>query len=229
MELINKLESLADRLESLKQLSDIDIDIISLQEQIGKIKSEELPQLDDEFIKYVNFINDGKDPDENEQNILDQMESLFDQINASISSICSKFGLDNSNFDNNSLHIYTNEEETDEYDSKSKEFSIVLNEIAKSALKTIGINDTDNRTVEIMKSILTGIVLGDTDTAIVGKALSELLLSGFFLDKDKIKEMCVNTREKCLLQLLGLKIAIDSFRYYDCSAEQVLSQISVFL
>lgn len=227
MELINKLESLADRLESLKQLSDIDKS--NLQERIGKIKSEELPQLDDEFIKYVNFINDGKDPDENEQNILDQMESLFDQIDATISSICMKFGLDNSNFDNNLLHIYTNEEETDEYDPKSEEFSIVLNAIAKSALKTIGINDTDNRTVEIMKSILTGIVLGETDTVIVGKALSELMLSGFFLDKDKINEICVNTREKCQLQLLGLRIAIDSFKYYDCSAAEVLSQISIFL
>ena len=227
MELINKLESLADRLESLKQLSDIDIS--NLQEQLDKIKSEELPLLDDEFIKYVNFINDGRDPDENEQNILDQMESLFDQIDASIFSICLKFGLDNSSFDNTSLHIYTNEEETDEYDPKSEEFSIVLNEIAKSSLKKIGVNSTDYRIVEIMKSILLGIVFEETDTVIVGKAFSELLLSGFLLDKDKINEMCVNTREKCQLQLLGLRIAIDSIRYYDSSAEQVLSQISIFL
>lgn len=112
---------------------------------------------------------------------------------------------------------------------KNKEFSIVLNEIAKSALKRIGINDTDYRIVEIMKSILTGIVFGETDTVIVGKAFSELLLSGFLLDKDKIKEMCVNTREKCQSQLLGLRIAIDSIRDYDCSAEEVLSLISILL
>ena len=112
---------------------------------------------------------------------------------------------------------------------RNKEFSIVLNEIAKSALKKIEINDTDYRIVEIMKSILTGIVFGETDTVIVRKAFSELLLSGFVLDKDKIKEMCVNTREKCQLQLLGLRIAVDSIRNYDCSAEQVLSQISIFL
>ena len=227
MELINKLESLAERLESFKQLSDIDLS--NLQEQIDKIKSEELPLLDDEFIKYVNFINDGRDPDENEQNILDQMESLFDQIDASISSICLKYRLDNSNSDDPSLHIYTNEEETDEYDPKSEEFSIVLNEIAKSALKKNGVNSTDYRIVEVMKSILMGIVFEETDNVIVGKAFSELLLSGFILDKDKINEMCVNTREKCRLQLLGLRIAIDSIRYYDCNAEQVLSQISIFL
>ncbi len=227
MELINKLESLANRLESLKQFSDMDIN--NLQEQIDKTKSEELPQLEDELVKYVDFINDGREPDESEQKTLNQIESLFDQIDESLSSICFKFGLDNSNFDDTSLHICTNEEESAEHDPKSKEFSIVLNKIAKSALKTIGIKDTDNRTVEIMKSIFTGIVLGETDTVIVEKALSELMLSGFFLDKDKINEMCVNTREKCQLQLLGLKIAIDSFRYYDCSAEQVLSQISVFL
>ena len=112
---------------------------------------------------------------------------------------------------------------------KNKEFSIVLNEIAKSALKRIGINDTDYRIVEIMKSILTGIVFEETDTVIVGKVFSELLLSGFVLDKDKIKEMCVNTRKKCQLQLLGLGIAVDSIRDYDCSAEEVLSQISIFL
>ena len=112
---------------------------------------------------------------------------------------------------------------------KNKEFSIVLNEIAKSALKRIGINDTDYRIVEIMKSILTGIVFGETDTVIVGKAFSEFLLSGFLLDKDKIKEMYVNTREKCQLQLLGLGIAIDSIRDYDCSAEEVLYLISIFL
>ena len=227
MELINKLESLADRLKSLKQLSDIDLS--NLQEQIDKIKSEELPPLEDELVKYVDLINDGREPDESEQNTLNQMESLFDQIDASIFSICLKFGLDNSNFDDTSLHISTNEEETVGYDPKSEEFSIVLNEIAKSALKKIEINDTDYRIVEIMKSILTGIVFGETDTVIVRKAFSELLLSGFVLDKDKIKEMCVNTREKCQLQLLGLRIAVDSIRNYDCSAEQVLSQISIFL
>ena len=227
MELVNKLKSLADRLESLKQLSDTDMS--KLQKQIDKIKSEELPRLEDGLVQYVDFINDGREPDENEQNILDQMESLFDQIDASISSICLKFGLDNSNSDDSSLHVYTNEEETDEYDPKSEEYSLVLNEIAKSALKKIDINDTDYRVVEIMKSILTGIVFGETDTVIVGKAFSELLLSGFLLDKDKIKEMCVNTREKCQLQLLGLRIAVDSIRNYDCSAEQVLSQISIFL
>ena len=227
MELINKLESIADCLESLKQLSDIGLS--NLQEQIDKIKSEELPPLEDELVKYVDFINDGREPDESEQNTLNKMESLFDQIDASIFSICLKFGLDNSKFDDTLLHIYTNEEETDEYDSKSEEFSIVLNEIAKSALKRIGINDSDYRIVEIMKSILAGIVFGETDTVIVGKAFSELLLSGFLLDKDKIKEMCVNTREKCQLQLLGLRIAVDSIRNYDCSAEQVLSQISIFL
>ena len=227
MELVNKLKSLADHLESLKQISDTDMS--KLQKQIDKIKSEELPRLEDGLVQYVDFINDGREPDENEQNILDQMESLFDQIDASIFSICLKFGLDNSKFDDTSLHISTNEEETVGYDPKSEEFSIVLNEIAKSALKKIDINDTDYRIVEIMKSILTGMVFGETDTVIVGKAFSELLLSGFVLDKDIIKEMCVNTREKCQLQLLGLRIAVDSIRDYNCSAEQVLSQISIFL
>ena len=112
---------------------------------------------------------------------------------------------------------------------KNKEFSIVLNEIAKSALKKIEINDTDYRIVEIMKSILMGIALGETDTVIVGKAFAEPVLSGFLMDKDRIKEMCMNTREKCQLQLLGLRIAMDGIRYYNCSAEEVLSQISIFL
>lgn len=226
MELINKLESIADRLESLKQLSDIGLS--NLQEQIDKIKSEELPPLEDELVKYVDFINDGREPDESEQNTLNKMESLFDQIDASIFSICLKFGLDNSKFDDTLLHIYTNEEETDEYDSKSEEFSIVLNEIAKSALKTIGVNSTDYRVVEVMKSILIGIVFGETDTVIVGKAFSELVLSGY-MDRDIIEEMCVSTREKCQLQLLGLRIAIDGIRHYNCSADEVLSQISIFL
>ena len=226
MELINKLESLADRLKSLKQLSDIDIS--NLQEQIDKIKSEELPPLEDELVKYVDFINDGKEPDESEQNTLNQIESLFDQIDESFSTICFKFGLDNSNFEDASLHISTNEEEADEYNPKSEEFSIVLNEIAKSALKTIGVNSTDYRVVEVMKSILIGIVFGETDTVIVGKAFSELVLSGY-MDRDIIEEMCVCTREKCQLQLLGLRIAIDGIRHYNCSADEVLSQISIFL
>ena len=112
---------------------------------------------------------------------------------------------------------------------KIEEFTIVLNEIAKSALKKIGVNSSDDRIVEVMKSILMGIALGETDAVIVGKAFAEPVLSGFLMDKDRIKEMCMNTREKCQLQLLGLRIAIDGIRYYNCSAEEVLSQISIFL
>lgn len=112
---------------------------------------------------------------------------------------------------------------------KIEEFTIVLNEIAKSALKKIGVNSSDDRIVEVMKSILMGNALGETDAVIVGKAFAEPVLSGFLMDKDRIKEMCMNTREKCQLQLLGLRIAIDGIRYYNCSAEEVLSQISIFL
>ena len=109
-----------------------------------------------------------------------------------------------------------------------KETSIVLNEIAKSALKTIGVNSTDYRVVEVMKSILMSIIFGETDTVILGKAFSELVLSGY-MDRDIIEEMCVSARKKCQLQLLGLRIAFDGIRHYNCSAEEVLSQISIFL
>lgn len=117
----------------------------------------------------------------------------------------------------------------DEEESENDEYLIVLNEVAKSALRAIGIDDTDSRIINLMGTILIGISSGDNDDIIAGKAFAELMMTGFALDIESIKEMCKNTREKCQKQLLGLQIAFDSIRKYNCSALDALSQIEIFL
>ena len=113
------------------------------------------------------------------------------------------------------------EEELDNH-----ECLIVLNEIAKKALNTIGEEETDSSMVNLMGTILCGINSGESDELIAVKAKAELLLSGYALDEDSIKEMSKNTREKCQKHLFALQIAIGTIQDYHCGAEMALSQIA---
>lgn len=221
------MKSLAERLDSLEQLSDLEAD--KMHEQIDKIEHEELPQLEEEYYKYLSSTTDGRSPNERKHVILDQIEEFFYQIKASIFSICEKYGFcDLINKD--TIHICSNQEEDDdEYASQNREYSIVVNRIAKIVLRKIGVDDNDYRLVDIMETILMGIIFDESDGLITAKAFAELVAKGFFLDKDEIKKICMITREKCQMQILGLKLAFNSIRVYNCSSEMALSQVAFFL
>ena len=224
MEIIDKLTAILNRLESLKQLNDADINY--LEEQIDQIEYDDLPHLKNEINKYQRSFYDGRDPDEKEKSFLNQIDGALAQIDAAINMVHKQLGINDSEEDDGQFEyvdggVYA-VPEPDEY-------TIVLKEVAISALKTIGINNKDNHAVSVMETILFGILSGEKDNIIVAKAFNELLLSGFMLDREQLVEMCKNTRENCQMQLLGLQIAVDSIREYKCSALEALSQISVFL
>lgn len=119
--------------------------------------------------------------------------------------------------------------EQENTDGGEDEYDIVLKEVSKSALNSIGLDNEDERSVNLMGTILIGIFSGETDDDIAGRALAQILLTGFMLPIDKIKEMCKETREKCKKQLFGLQIAYSSLREYNYSAEDALMQIQMFL
>ena len=95
--------------------------------------------------------------------------------------------------------------------------------------KYFGEEETDSTMVNLMGTILCGINSGESDELIAVKAIAELLLSGYALDENSIKEMSKNTREKCQKHLFALQIAIDTIQDYHCSAEEALSQIANIL
>ena len=225
MEIFDKLTILEERLEALKQLQDSDVDY--LKEQIDKIAFEELPHLEDEINNYQISIYNGQELDEKEENTLNQLYDALAQVDATIHSVREQFGLNDS---------VENHEQSYEYsgtgcqkESEPNEFLIVLQEIAKSALHTLGIDNADSRVVSLMETILLGISTGEKDSIVVGRAFAELVGSGSFLDRDTIKDIYNKTHDKCQLQILGLKIAIDNIRYYNCGAEETLAQIAIFL
>lgn len=221
MEIIDKLTAILNRLESLKQLQDADINY--LEEQIDQIEYDDLPQLKDEINKSIDYSDNN--PDYN-LIVKEQIEDLFDKIDEAIYSVRIQFGLNDYKEDDEQIEYV----DGGEYEQpESDVYSIVLKEVARSALKTIGFNNKDNNAVSVMETILVGILSKDDDDLITTKAFSELTLSGVVPDREEIMEMSKNTREKCQLQLLGLQLAIDSIREYNCGAFEVLSQISVFL
>ncbi len=224
MEIIDKLRILVERLEALKQLQDSDVDY--LKDQIDKIAYEELPLLVNEVNKYQISIYYGIEQNEKEKGTLSKLYDLLVQVDATIHSVREQFGLNDS---------VENHEQSYEYadsgfhkETKSDEFTIVLQEIAKSALRTLAIDDSDSRVVSLMETILLGICTGKKESLVVGWAFTELVGSGSFLERDTIKDIYKKTQDKCQLQILGLKIAIDNMQY-NCSAEETLSQISIFL
>jgi hypothetical protein len=136
-------------------------------------------------------------------------------------------------YDDELIHSIFGEDEED-MENEADEYEAVLQEIAKSALRTLGI-DVDDNTVNLMGSILVGIASNDSDETIVGTAFAQMVLSGYVIDKtpegnrEKIKEICNLTRKGCQKQVLGLQIAYDSLNKYHCSAAEALAQIQMFL
>ena len=125
-------------------------------------------------------------------------------------------------------HDYEDEENDDETDDED-EYDIVLNEVSKSALIAIGIDNEDENSIKLMGTILIGISSEESDDAIAGRAFGQLAMSGFMLPMEDIKEMCRKTREKCKKQVFGLQIAFNSLQEYKCSALDALGQIEMFL
>jgi len=219
MEIFDKLTALMNRIEDLKQLQNADINNVEVQ--LDRIEYEDLLHLKDEINKSIDYSDNHPD-----DIVKEQIEDFFNKIEEAIYSARIQFGLNDSKEDDEQIeYIDGGVYEQPEHD----EYSIVLKKVAKSALKTIGVNTKDNHAVNIMETILVGILLGEKDNLIAARAFSELLLSGKVLDKEQIMKMCKNTREKCQLQLMGLQIAIDNIREYKCSALEALPQISVFL
>ena len=217
MEIIDKLNSLIDRLEMIQH--DKSPNINNLRVQINIIKNKELPQLMDEAGEF----DDVNSENESENSIKDQIDDLFFQAEVLINTICLDFGLENReayNYSGSSLEYY--EEDDDNY-------GIVLNEVSKSALKAIGLDNEDEQSINLMGAILIGISSEEIDDTIAGRAFAQLAMSGFMLPMEDIKEMCRKTRENCKKQLFGLQIAFNSLREYNCSALDALSQIEMFL
>ena len=221
MEIIDKLTAILNRLESLKQLQDADINY--LDEEINRIEYEDLPHLKDENNKFIDYSDNN--PDDNVV-AKEQIEDLFDKIDEAIYSVRIQFGLNDYKEDDEQIEYV----DGGVYDvPEANDFSIVLDEIAKSALNTLGMDNTDSCMVNLMGTILFGVSTGEKDSIVVGKAFAKHVGSGPFIDMDTIKDIYNKTHDKCQLQILGLKIAIDDIRYYNCSAEETLAQIAIFL
>lgn len=151
MELIDKINAIIGRLEELKNQSNPDLN--SLGELIDTIENEELLKLDDEFDEWRNSIYDEGEPDEKAEQLMDQIGDLFIQADELINSIREQFGIEDvyaeENFDDEeddelSRSLWDDEEDyRDEEDGD--EYEIVLNEVSKSALKTIGVETLINK------------------------------------------------------------------------------------
>lgn len=228
MELIDKIKAIIGRLEDIRNQSNPDFEII--RGQVDLIENEELLNLDEEFDEWRNSLYDGGEPDEETDKIIDKIGDLFIHADELIATIRQQDVYnDIDDFDDEDLSRTAWNDDDDHNDADDEEYDIVLNEVSKSALIAIGIDNEDENSIKLMGTILIGISSEESDDAIAGRALAQLALSGFMLPMEKIKEIVKETREKCKKQVFGLQIAFSNLREYNCSAEEALSQIQLFL
>ena len=232
MELIDKIKAIIGRLEDIRNQSNPDFEII--KGQVDLIENEELLNLDEEFDEWRNSLYDAGEPNEETGKIIDEIGDLFIQADELIVRIRQQFHMEDvyddiDNLDDDELVRTSWDDDEDYNDAEDVEFDIVLNEVSKSALIAIGIDNEDENSIKLMGTILIGISSEESDDAIAGRALAQLALSGFMLPMEKIKEIVKETREKCKKQVFGLQIAFSNLREYNCSAEEALSQIQLFL
>ena len=232
MELIDKIKAIIGRLEDIRIQSNPNIEII--KRQVDFIENEELLNLDEEFDEWRNSLYDAGEPDEETDKIIDKIGDLFIHADELIATIRQQFEIEDvyddiDDFDDEELSRTVWDDDDDYNDADDEEYDIVLNEVSKSALIAIGIDNEDENSIKLMGTILIGISSEESDDAIAGRALAQLALSGFMLPMEKIKEIVKETREKCKKQVFGLQIAFSNLREYNCSAEEALSQIQLFL
>ena len=232
MELIDKIKAIIGRLEDIRIQSNPNIEII--KRQVDFIENEELLNLDKEFDEWINSLYDAGDPDEETDKIIDKIGDLFIHADELIATIRQQFEIEDvyddiDGFDDEEQSRTAWDDDDDYNDADDEEYDIVLNEVSKSALIAIGIDNEDENSIKLMGTILIGISSEESDDAIAGRALAQLALSGFMLPMEKIKEIVKETREKCKKQVFGLQIAFSNLREYNCSAEEALSQIQLFL
>ena len=232
MELIDKIKAIIGRLEDIRIQSNPNIEII--KRQVDFIENEELLNLDEEFDEWRNSLYDAGEPDEETDKIIDKIGDLFIHADELIATIRQQFEIEDvyddiDGFDDEEQSRTAWDDDDDHNDADDEAYDIVLNEVSKSALIAIGIDNEDENSIKLMGTILIGISSEESDDAIAGRALAQLALSGFMLPMEKIKEIVKETREKCKKQVFGLQIAFSNLREYNCSAEEALSQIQLFL
>ena len=232
MELIDKIKAIIGRLEDIRIQSNPNIEII--KRQVDFIENEELLNLDEEFDEWRNSLYDAGEPDEETDKIIDKTGDLFIYADELIATIRQQFEIEDvyddiDGFDDEEQSRTAWDDDDDYNDADDEEYDIVLNEVSKSALIAIGIDNEDENSIKLMGTILIGISSEESDDAIAGRALAQLALSGFMLPMEKIKEIVKETREKCKKQVFGLQIAFSNLREYNCSVEEALSQIQLFL
>ena len=232
MELIDKIKAIIGRLEDIRIQSNPNIEII--KRQVDFIENEELLNLDEEFDEWRNSLYDAGESDEETDKIIDKIGDLFIHADELIATIRQQFEIEDvyddiDGFDDDEQSRTAWDDDDDYNDADDEEYDIVLNEVSKSALIAIGIDNEDENSIKLMGTILIGISSEESDDAIAGRALAQLALSGFMLPMEKIKEIVKETREKCKKQVFGLQIAFSNLREYNCSAEEALMQIQMFL
>ena len=228
MELIDKVKDIISRLEDIRNQNNPNIEII--REQIDFIENEEFMKLIEEFNEFIRLYDAGE-PDEETNKLIDKIEELVIHADELIATIRQHFDIeyvydDINDLDDDELNRTALD---DDKDYNDVEYDIVLNEVSKSALITIGIDNKDEINIKLMGTILIGISSEESDDAIAGRSFAQLILSGFMLPMEEIKEIVKATREKCKKQVFGLQIAFNSLREYSCSAEEALRQIQLFL
>lgn len=108
-------------------------------------------------------------------------------------------------------------------------FDYVVNEVAKIALKKLNMDENDPGNLFLMGQILVGLCGNESDDLIAAKSLGYLMMRGFVIPEEKVKEIAALTREKCQMQILGLQIAYDTIEEYGCSGIEALAHIHQFL
>ena len=232
MELIDKIKAIICRLEDIMNQSNPNFEII--RGQVDLIENEELLNLDEEFDEWRNSLYDAGELDEETDKIIDKIGDLFIHADELIATIRQQFEIEDvyddiDGFDDEEQSRTAWDDDDDYNDADDEEYDIVLNEVSKSALIAIGIDNEDENSIKLMGTILIGISSEESDDAIAGRSFAQLILSGFMLPMEEIKEIVKATREKCKKQVFGLQIAFNSLREYSCSAEEALCQIQLFL
>ena len=150
MNLKDEIQTVIKRLEDIKNLQVPDID--SIREQVDDIEYNLLPQLDKKHDEFLDEVYGKGEPDEETTRQLDELGESFIRADALIQGIRIKFGMEpieeayKDSYDDELIHSIFGEDEED-MENEADEYEAVLQEIAKSALRTLGI-DVDDNTVK---------------------------------------------------------------------------------
>lgn len=112
---------------------------------------------------------------------------------------------------------------------KDDAFEYVLDQIARSAVRRLGLEAEDPRYVFLLSRMLISLCGPNEDGYIASQMMNYLAQEGYDLPEEEVNRLVPAARKQCDRHVFALQTAFNDIESFDLSGEEAFSNISKFI